>query len=275
MYMKTQKINQNITIRTLQDIWLSEGESILYMLMLEYPKSTVQELTIRSSFPRTMLYYLLKKLAEKWLSNAKKEKWKTIYSVGDPENLYGLLKNKETEFEKQQQSIKQLIPKLKATFQLKNKRPSVKVYEWLEAYEKILEDSLLKSVPIIYIYEHFFSQKPGLETRENHDWKRVFKKIQKHVLFFETPESLKELVKIPYNDYTLFHGIKENSVSFFKTDVMLYNGKVLYTSYDEHEPTAILIEDRDLYEMQKNIFESLRKSSKDLTLYFTKTNKVF
>jgi hypothetical protein len=92
-------------------------------------------------------------------------------------------------------------------------------------------------------------------------------------LFFETPESLKEIAKIPYNDYTLFHSIKEKSIFPFKTDVMLYNGKVLYTSYNEHEPTAILIEDMALYDMQKNIFESIWKSSKDQTLHFTKTNK--
>jgi hypothetical protein len=92
-------------------------------------------------------------------------------------------------------------------------------------------------------------------------------------LFFETPQSLKEIIKIPYNDYTLFHSISEKNVLPFKTDMMLYNGKILYTSYSEQEPTAILIEDMALYDMQKNIFESLWKSSKDQTLQFTKTNK--
>jgi sugar-specific transcriptional regulator TrmB len=158
--MKKQNTIQNITVRTLQDMGLSEGEAILYMLMLEYPKSTVQELTIKSPFPRTMLYYLLKKLEEKGLISSKKEKWKTLYLVGDPEKLYELLKNKETEFEKQKQSIKELIPHLRQSFHLKNKRPSIKVFEGLEAYEKILEDSLLKGIKEVFVYEHFYTQKP-------------------------------------------------------------------------------------------------------------------
>lgn len=96
------------------------------------------------------------------------------------------------------------------------------------------------------------------------------RKIQKHVLFFQSPETLSELAKIPYNDYTDFRSIQTNSLIPFTTDIILYNGKILYTTYTEYEPVVVLIEDAALYEMQKNIFLHLWKTAKEQTLYFTK-----
>ena len=64
--------------------------------------------------------------------------------------------------------------------------------------------------------------------------------------------------------------MKQGSVAPFSADVTLYDGKLLYTSYyDEREPTAILVEDRALYEMQKNLFDTLWQQGKDRTLAFT------
>ena len=51
---------------------------------------------------------------------------------------------------------------------------------------------------------------------------------------------------------------------------MLYDGKILYTNYSKHEPKAILIEDRALYEMQKNIFLAQWKEGKSETLSYLK-----
>ncbi len=272
--MPKSKVKISLNERVLQDVGLSENEASLYIIMLTSPKVTAQELAVKSPFPRTMLYYILKKLEEKNLISSKKEKWKTVYRVQDPERLYDLLATKETEFEKQKQAIKELIPSLKESYHLKNKRPSVKVFEGLETYEKILEDSLLSGVREIYAYEHFFPQKPALETRESYDRKRVLKRIHKKVLFFEDQTTLKELLKIPYNDYTVFKSVKQNTVTSFQTDVLLYNGKILYTTYcGEQEPVAILVEDMALYQMQKHIFESLWKDGLDRTLYFTQENK--
>ena len=99
--------------------------------------------------------------------------------------------------------------------------------------------------------------------RELHEHRRIVKKIQKHVLFFENKEAAQNLTKRRYDDFTQFRNTGALSVNNFDVDLMLYDGKMLYTSYDEREPTAILIEDKALYTMQQNLFLSLWIKAED------------
>jgi len=271
--MIRKKIANNLSVRILQDLWLTENEASLYILMLDYPRSSVKQLVVRTSFARTMLYYILNSLEEKGLVSMRKEHKKSFYIPENPEKFYDLLREKEEEFEKRKKNLREFIPKLKHSYILRWKIPIVKTFKWVEDYEKLLENTFLWGVKWIRMYENFYAGKPALETRDNYDRKRIARKIKKHTLFFESEESLKELVKKTYNDYTVFKSIKEWSVLPFETDMILYNGKIIYTTYSEYEPTAILIEDEALFQMQKNIFENLWKQGTDRTLYYTEINK--
>ena len=100
----------------------------------------------------------------------------------------------------------------------------------------------------------------------------MVKKIQKNVLFFENKESAQYLSKRKYDDFTKFRNTEERTVKHFNVDLMLYDGKILYTSYDEREPTAILIEDKALYTMQQNLFLSIWPKAKDKALLLTRNS---
>ena len=266
--MAKNKPKRDMATRTLQELDLSENEAVLYTQMLSRPRSTVQELGTHAPFPRTMLYYVLNQLTQRGLVSAKKEGWKMVYVAEDPERLYELLANKQREFEREIGTVRELIPRLKHRYRLAGKRPSVRTFEGSEEYQKVLEDSIVSQPKEIYAYEVIVAKKPALEIRNAHERRRIARKIQKKVLFFERGDELRLLKKRPYDDSTQFRSVDKGLVPF-TTDVSLYDGKILYTSYyDEHEPTAILIEDRSLYEMQKNLFDLLWKQGKDRTLAF-------
>ena len=267
--MARQKAKTDITTKTLQELDLGENEAVLYAQMLSHPRSTVQELGSRAPFPRTMLYYVLNQLIQRGLVSAKKNGWRTEYVAEDPEKLYDLLTQKEREFEREKDAIRELIPRLKNRYLLAGARPSVRTFEGVEEYQKALENIVVSKPKEIFAYEALVGKKPGLETREAHDRRRIARKIQKNVLFFGSEEALRFVVKRQYDDFTQFRSIKEGSIVPFNVDLTLYDGKILYTSYDEYEPTAVLIEDRALYVMQKNLFSALWKQGKDHTLAFT------
>lgn len=268
--MAKNKPKRDIATRTLQELDLSENEAVLYTQMLGRPRSTVQELGTHAPFPRTMLYYVLKQLTRRGLVSAKKEGWKTVYITEDPERLYDLLANKQKEFERETSTVRELIPRLKHRYRLAGKRPNVRTFEGAEEYQKVLEDIIISQPKEIYSYEVLVGKKPALEIREAHERRRITRKIQKKVLFFDNTNALKFLKNRRYDDFTQFRSIKEGTIVPFGVDVTLYDGKLLYTSYyDEHEPTAVLVEDQALYEMQKNLFDSLWKQGKDRTLAFT------
>lgn len=268
--MPRLKPKADTATRTLQDLALGEDEALLYTLMLERPRSSVQELAARTPFPRTLLYYILKKLEERGLVTAVKEGPRTVFVAEDPERLYDLLADKEREFERQANGVRELIPRLKNQYRLAGKRPTVRTFEGVEEYRKALDDIILSGPDIVLTYEVLGGKKPALETREAHERKRVARKIQENILFFEDMGALKALKARNYDDYTQFRSIPPGAAAPFAADLTLYDGKLLYTSRsDEHEPTAILVEDRTLYEMQKSLFESLWKQGADRTLAYT------
>lgn len=265
--MPREKPKKEMTVRTLQELDLVENEAILYTHMITCPQSTVQELGVQTSFPRTMLYHILKQLIRRGLVSTKKEGWRTVYIAEDPEHLYDLLAKKEQVFEKETNTIRELIPCLKNQYRLAGIRPTVRIFEGVEEYKKALEDIIISNPREIYAYEVFATKKPAKEIRETNDKQRVVRKISKKVLFFNRGDALRTLGLRPYDDFTQFRSIKEGSVALFDTDLTLYDGKLLYTSYyDEHEPTAILVEDKALYLMQKNLFDTLWKQGKNETL---------
>lgn len=267
MQHKKQKSN---TEEILEKLGLSENEALLYSVMLRHPKSTVQELTTRSPFPRTMLYHVLNQLSQKGLVSTSKDKWRTLYIAENPERLYEVLAQKEKEFEKQSRAVREIIPELKNKYRLAGERPGVRIFEGVGEYKKALEDIIISRPKIILAYETLGKKRPGLEVRELHEYRRVVKKIQKNIIFFESKESAQYLSKRKYDDFTQFRNTEEEGVTHFDVDLMLYDGKLLYTSYDEREPTAILIEDKALYTMQQNLFLSIWPKTKDKTLVFPK-----
>ena len=257
----------DISTRTLQELALSENEAILYAQMLNHPESSVQELVTHAPFPRTMLYYVLKQLERRGLVSAKKSGWRTVYVAEDPERLYDILAKKEREFERETGAVRELIPRLKQRYRLAGRRPNVRMFEGIEEYQKALEDIIVSQPKEIFSYETLGGQKPALQIRDAHEGRRIARKIQKKVLFFGHADALKFLKGRKYDDFTQFRSIKEGTVEPFETDITLYDGKLLYTSYyDRHEPTAVLVEDGALYEMQKNLFETFWKQGKDRTL---------
>ncbi len=264
-----RKNEKNNIVSVLEKLGLSENEAVLYSTMLKYPKSTVQELATRSPFPRTMLYHVLNQLSQKGLVSTSKDKWRTLYIAENPERLYELLAHREKEFEKQSHAVREIIPELTNKYRLAGERPGVRIFEGIEEYKKALEDILISRPKIILAYETLGKKRPGLEVRELYEHRRIVKKIQKNVLFFENKESARYFSKRKYDDFTKFRSTDEKMVTPFDVDLMLYDGKMLYVSYDEREPTAILIEDKALYAMQQNLFLSIWTKAKDKSLLFT------
>lgn len=266
--MPRPKPRTDTNTHILETLGLGENEATLYSLMLSQPRSTVQDLCARAPFPRTMFYYLLKKLEEQGLVRAVKDGARAVFLVEDPEHLYDLLAAKEREFARDADAVRELIPLLKSRYRLADARPTVRTFDGIEEYGKALEGVVLSKPKSVFAYEALGVPRAALDTREAYDRKRIARKIPKHVLFFENDASLKALKVRAYDDYTQFRAI--DGPAPFSTDVMLYDGKFLYTAAaNKNEPTAILIEDRALYEMQKSLFEALWRDGKDRTLAYT------
>lgn len=267
--MAKQKSPIRPELRPLIDLGLSENEASLYTLMLERKPVTVRELGTVAPFPRTLLYHVLGQLEQRGLVRSRKDGWRTVYVAEDPERLYDLLRKREEAQQEESAAVRELIPHLKRDYVLAGKRPTVRTFEGVLAYEKALDDLFVSGTKEVCSFEAMRPGKAGLESRATHDARRVLRKITRKVLFFESPDALAELAKRPYNDFTLYRSVCDGPTPF-TTDVSLYDGRILYTSYyGSHEPVALLVEDRALFDMLQSFFDLLWKGGKDRTLYYT------
>ncbi|MBI2443687.1 MAG: hypothetical protein HYV42_00380 [Candidatus Magasanikbacteria bacterium] len=261
-------VTKNSIVATLAKLGLGENEAQLYAAMLRSPKSTVQELQVRSPLPRTMLYYVLNHLIRRGLVAAVKEQWRTVYVAESPERLYDLLAAKEQEFSKDTQAVRQLIPELKEKYRLAAERPDVRILEGMGGYQKALEDILITQPDTIYAYVDLITKKSGVEIRETHENRRIAKKIPKRILLTENAPGSEQIKKLSDNDFTQFR-FATTPLAGQIVDLQLYNGKILYTTYAGREPIVMLIEDQKLFAMQKNIFDVFWSQAKDATGLFS------
>ncbi len=268
--MSRPKEEKNKTITTLEKLGLTENEAVLYEVILGIGSATAQEIVIRSPFTRTMLYHILDKLLERGLISLKKDKSKSVYTAEDPEHLYDILAKKEKEFKEEQIAIRSLVPKLKHSYLLAGKRTSVRTFDGMAEYKKVLEDIIISKPKGVLSYRMLEKKKTGAQVWNAFDKRRVTKKIDEKVLFFESKKSLRALLKYKYNDFTHFRGVADTDTDKFEVEFSIYGNKILYTNFnDKYEPTAVLIEDENLAQMQKSLFMSVWNTGKDRTLYFT------
>lgn len=245
---------------------LSQNETKLYLALLRHPGSTVQELETRSPFPRTLLYYILNRLVAQGLVSAHKQGGKTRYTPESPDRLYDLLANREHEFQDRAARLKELVPSLKQRYRLAGRRTDVRQFEGIDEYKKALDDMLVSAVSEVLAFgEPDVRGVPGIEVRETSEGRRRAKKITKKVLLFESKEARVFLKTRPYDDYTQYRLVEKN-VDPFRVDMQLYDGKILYTTYEDREPMALLIEDELLFKMQKSLFLLLWESAREASL---------
>ncbi len=246
----------------LEKLGLGENETTLYMLMLEYPKATVRELQRHSPFPRTMLYYVLNNLIRLGLVSAIEEKGRAAYIPHNPERLYDLLRERQHEFEKQKETIKDIIPELKNKYRLAHQRPGVRVLEGLDGYRAFVTDMLESQPKSIFSYIPTQQTKqPGLEIRQDFTQARITQKIEQQILASDKNACHTWLAKTPSESYTETR-LSPPGLTPFEAEMHIYAWKIAYVRYEKHEPIILITEDQKLYELQRNIFSHLWKQAK-------------
>lgn len=251
--------NKKNTEHTLERLGLGENEANLYLLMLKYPKSTVQELQEKSPLTRTMLYHVLNSLTKEGLVTPVRQKWRTVYMVEDPECLYDVLERKQQEFEQQKTNVRELIPELRQTFRLSSSRPGVRLFEGLDSYKTALEDIFVSGADTIYAFAEPATHKnPGVELRAQFEREREERGIQLRVLAKDKTIAV-QLAKEYKNKHLTEIKIVSSHANFPDVDLRLYAGKMMYTKYDRHEPIVTIFEDTLFYDFEKALFLNLYK----------------
>ena len=246
----------------LEKLGLSENEAELYSIMVRQPKVTVKELLKITRFPRTLIYYLLRNLMQAGLVDSIDDKRRTTYIVKDPEHLYDILTTKEKKFEEEKRSIEHLIPELKNQFRMSQSYLGMKHYSGVAGYRAALEQMIKAKPAMIYTYLALTKKnRPGVEIRNDIHKKRLKEGIPQQILMVENEVGKRWAKNYASKEMTQVRFLpKDFHPKLVK--IHLYDGKMVYVTYEGREINVAVIQDQDFYNIQKSLFDFTWNQSK-------------
>lgn len=237
------------------DLGLTDNQSIIYEYLLKNGDNTAGNIIKNTPLKRGLVYNILDELCELKLINKRNNRNKVaVFSPEHPEKLREYLNNKEKDVIKAKNTLESNFSSIISDFNLISNKPGVRVFEGEAGIRKVAAD-MLTSKTTIYTYLDMDNISKFIDKLDQEFYaERKKKKIKQNILVVNS-KIAKEKTKSPEDELTQVKYIK---INHFKSAAEIYDGKIAFVtlSDDEKNKIGIIIEDKNIYEMQKSLFES-------------------
>ena len=233
---------------------LSEKEAQIYEIMLEMGQAMASDIYKKSPFKRGLVYKILQQLTEKGLITKKEYPGKiTLFRVEHPYKISEMIENKENKINYSKKSLEELMPQLVSNYNLAFNKPGIKFYEGEEGIKKVLADTLTAK-DVIYTYADIEAVvKYTEQINQEYIKKRDKLHINKKVITINSPYA-QNFFKNYHKDITDTRFIDHETYPFSSV-MQIYDNRVAYISLSEKDLIVVLISDKNIYQMQKSLFE--------------------
>ncbi|MFB6226396.1 MAG: TrmB family transcriptional regulator [Candidatus Paceibacteria bacterium] len=119
----------------LSEIGLNKSDIKVYMYLLENGLSYPPQIAKGTGITRTNTYNVLRRLQEKGLIEIQKKRKRKAYLATNPEALLRAV-------EKKKEKIERILPDLKALYNKKENKPTIKFYDGFEQIKEIMNQIL-------------------------------------------------------------------------------------------------------------------------------------
>lgn len=240
-------------LKELQKIGLSEKEAGVYLALLELGRASVLKVAKKAGLKRPTVYLVLDSLIEKGLATLLPREKKKLYLAEKPRKFLTVLQDRE-------KTLKELLPNLNAFYQKGEQKPDIRYYEGKEALGGIYEE--IVKAPEIWFFatsiKLFSETYPEIFQKSLTVFDRKKKKVREIVS--SEPFDIRYAKK--YNNPPLrnIRVLPEDLVWY--ADSAIWEGKLAIFSLKKL--FAIVIENEDIVESYKTIFELCWRSSKEV-----------
>ncbi len=236
----------------LKNFGLNEKEIAVYLALVELGPSPVRVIAQKSKINRGTSYDILKALQSQGLVSFFDTKSRQHFVAEPPEKLVSAVEEKQESLALLKKQIQKDLPELKSIFEKNGGRPMVKMYEGLRGVKTILEDVLgsvsASKEKVYYVYSSSTVRKNVYEAMPSFTDERIAKKIRVKTI------ALGSGGKVFGLDERKWMALPEEGLK--PVYEMIYAGKVAHISLDNSaNPVGVVIEDREIFETQKMIFE--------------------
>ncbi len=235
-------------------IGLSKEQASVYEALIQGGLIPARSITHKTGIKRGMVYKVLEQLIEMGLVEKKENIAKiAMFFPLHPNGLRKILEKRDQEIKAVETSLNSVINKISSDYNLISGKPNVQFFEGLEGMKKVLDDSLSTQTEI-YSYADIESiQKYIPDINTEYVKKRDKFNIKKKAILLDTPFA-RNFLKDYFKNVTDIKLIKTLAVPF-QTVMQIYDNKVSYITLSEKEMIGIIIEDKRIYNMHKDLFE--------------------
>lgn len=240
----------------LKNFGLSEKEVAVYLALVELGSSSVRTISQKAKINRGTTYDILKSLINIGIISYYNKESKQYFIAERPETLLAVIEKRQEDLIEVKNNIEESLPLLKTLFEKQGGKPVVKLYEGVIGIRHILED-VLKSMDqakekTYYVYSSATVRKNVYLAMKDFSKKRIRRKIKVKTIAIGEGGNL---LGLDERKWMQLPNIKGKDV-LQPTYEIIYNGKVAHISLDNGEnPVGIVIENQEIYQTQKLIFE--------------------
>jgi sugar-specific transcriptional regulator TrmB len=237
-----------------EKLGLNKNEAQIYELLVNSGPLGVKPILFNTKLKRGNAYYHLDSLKAKGLVETATERGRTIFAGKNPEQLELLLAKQKAALAAAEEELSKSLPELRSVFQLATTKPGVKFYEGKEG--------------IIRIYEYLLAQGANIDSVEDKGEMAVFipeyvkefvaKRIKKNIfnrviapannpININSPKELREVRMLPAAQFP------------FRMDIKIVGNAVSLISFQKDNPIGILIENKEIADNFRILFELIWK----------------
>ncbi len=244
-------IDKNLT-QQLEFLGLSEKEALVYQTLLEHGFIKAGNIPRYTKMKRGIVYKILDDLIEKGFAQKHGgDSSIARYSPLSPEKLYRLVEQQEEKLKQQKEVFESIYGNLKSQFNLLSGKPSVQYFEGEEGIKKVIEDSLHAETKVLQYIDSETLLKEIPHINEWHAKKRKEFGIHKKMLVPDT-KFMKKRKKHLSDELTDVRIIPK--LTSFPNVMQIYDNKIAYISFNKNKRIGVIIEDRDICEMHRTLF---------------------
>ena len=243
-----------MNINYLKKLGFSDKVAKVYLGLLLLGPSSVRTLAEHVEYNRGTTYDALKWLQEEGVVSFFKKDSKQHFVAENPEMLHAIIKKRQSELSRVEQSVEKHIPELLALYNAGGGRPVARYYDSKNIHlilEDVLEvceqdeESLYRIYSAEGVREYLYDNFPTFSDV------RITKGVSVKVIAVGKGGELRGLDERKW--------LQANTQT--PTYILIYPGKTAYVSLNAKEkPIGVVIENDGVYETQKAIFDSLWKT---------------
>ena len=246
-------------ITIFKKLGLSDKETAVYLALLEQGAVSVRDLAKAADLNRGTTYDILKKLQDLGLASFFHKNTKQHFVAEDPDKILKLLYNRQSELNRAEEKIKELVPELKSLQEKGGDKPVTKFYEGKPGVKFILDD-ILSSMKARALKEYYVYSAAGVREDIYEAYPDFNKKRIKHGIKVNTISLSAGGGTYGLDDRKWLKTPSASSGQVEMTFILIYADKCAFISRDSrNNPVGVIIENKMIYETQKALFLQMWK----------------